>query len=473
MSSLSGSGGWGSLGSADLTINQMLDTTYSGRINGSGTLAKSGSGTLTLSGSNNYTGGTTISAGTLVANHADGSGVVDALGTGLITLNGGRLHSATDGTISNSLFMNAGTTSTISADTGKTLTLTNGPGQYFSLMGNLVIGANDAAGTVVMDAVPLNISPTAIITVANGRLRDNTNALGAYTASAAETRVASGATLDFSTSGGTIRNLQDGALGLGGAVAWGSSALVIDSGRFSGILDNQQSGSLIKETTGTLVLNGDNSAFTGAALVRGGVMIIGESANSSAIIGGEIDVGSGATLGGHGAVGNATILADGMLSPGNSIGTLTVNGNLTLGPGSALEIEIASNGASDRVDVSGTATVSGSNVLVTTIDPETSYQNGQLYHILTADGGISGEFAGVVSNSAFLDMSLAYGNTAADLKICLKTGCPKPVGPEQPSPALFTTVAQTRNQYATAGGLDSLAQTGSSLALYNSLLMLS
>ncbi|MGN7964208.1 autotransporter outer membrane beta-barrel domain-containing protein, partial [Brucella sp. 22210] len=42
-----------------------------------------------------------------------------------------------------------------------------------------------------------------------------------------------------------------------------------------------------------------------------------------------------------------------------------------------------------------------------------------------------------------------------------------------PSPALFTTVAQTRNQYATAGGLDTLAQTGSSLALYNTLLMLS
>ncbi|WP_176038816.1 hypothetical protein [Brucella tritici] len=34
-------------------------------------------------------------------------------------------------------------------------------------------------------------------------------------------------------------------------------------------------------------------------------------------------------------------------------------------------------------------------------------------------------------------------------------------------------MAQTRNQYATAGGLDTLAQTGSSLALYNTLLMLS
>ena len=472
MSSFSGSGGSVNLSFADLTINQMLDTTYAGTIAGTGRLIKTGTGTLTLSGTNSYSGGTTISAGTLVTNHQTG-GAIDALGTGLITLNGGRLHSAIDGEISNSLVVDAGTTSTISADTGKTLTLTNGPGQYFSLMGNLVIGANDAAGTVVMDAVPLNISPTAIITVANGRLTDNTNALGAYTASAAETRIASGATLDFLTSGGTIRNLQDGALGLGGAVAWGSSALVIDSGRFSGTLDNQQSGSLIKETTGTLVLNGDNSAFTGAALVRGGVMIIGESANSSAIIGGEIDVGSGATLGGHGAVGNATILSDGVLSPGNSIGTLTVNGDLALAPGSALEIEIASNGASDRVDVAGTATVSGSNVSVTTIDPETSYQNGQLYQILTADGGVSGEFSGVVSNSAFLDMSLAYTDTAADLKICLKTGCPKPVEPEQPSPALFTTVAQTRNQLATAGGLDTLAQTGSSLALYNTLLMLS
>ncbi|NKC04989.1 autotransporter domain-containing protein [Ochrobactrum haematophilum] len=34
-------------------------------------------------------------------------------------------------------------------------------------------------------------------------------------------------------------------------------------------------------------------------------------------------------------------------------------------------------------------------------------------------------------------------------------------------------MAQTRNQLATAGGLDTLAQTGSSLALYNTLLMLS
>ncbi|MBA8822344.1 outer membrane autotransporter protein [Ochrobactrum sp. P6BSIII] len=237
-------------------------------------------------------------------------------------------------------------------------------------------------------------------------------------------------------------------------------------------------GDLAKQGKGTLFLNGDNSSFGGSTTVEEGKLVIGDSDHSEAAFGGGIVVWTGAALGGYGTTGNATILSDGVLSPGNSIGTLTVDGDLTLKPGSALEIEIASDGASDRVDVTGTATISGSNVSVTTIDPETSYQNGQLYHILTTDGGISGEFAGVVSNSAFLDMSLVYDDTAADLKICLKTGCPTTVDPETPepelpSPALFATVAQTRNQLATAGGLDTLAQTGSSLALYNTLLMLS
>ena len=44
--------------------------------NGAGplTLIKSGTGTLTLSGTNSYTGGTTISVGTLQLGNAGGSG---------------------------------------------------------------------------------------------------------------------------------------------------------------------------------------------------------------------------------------------------------------------------------------------------------------------------------------------------------------------------------------------------------------
>ncbi|ELJ6560397.1 autotransporter-associated beta strand repeat-containing protein, partial [Salmonella enterica subsp. enterica serovar Havana] len=50
-------------------------------IGGSGNVVKSGADTLTLSGSNSYTGGTTISGGTLVASN------VEALGTGDVTNN--------------------------------------------------------------------------------------------------------------------------------------------------------------------------------------------------------------------------------------------------------------------------------------------------------------------------------------------------------------------------------------------------
>ncbi|GAS45758.1 autotransporter-associated beta strand repeat protein [Salmonella enterica] len=47
-------------------------------LSGSGSLMKTGTGELTLSGDNGYTGGTTITGGTLTADH------VDSLGTGLL-----------------------------------------------------------------------------------------------------------------------------------------------------------------------------------------------------------------------------------------------------------------------------------------------------------------------------------------------------------------------------------------------------
>ncbi|MCY5962170.1 autotransporter-associated beta strand repeat-containing protein, partial [Salmonella enterica subsp. enterica serovar 1,4,[5],12:i:-] len=73
------------LGSGDVTDNATLELntggTFDNAISGSGQVVKSGDETLTLSGANSYTGGTTISGGTLVASS------VEALGTGDITDN--------------------------------------------------------------------------------------------------------------------------------------------------------------------------------------------------------------------------------------------------------------------------------------------------------------------------------------------------------------------------------------------------
>lgn len=489
MSHFSGSGGSVTLGSADLTVDQSATTTYAGTIAGSGSLIKTGTGRLTLTGNNIYTGGTEISGGTLAVHQGS---VIDALGTGLITLNGGRLHSALGSSTLNSYLVAAGTTGTITTATGTSLWLNGGSGQSFSLQGDLVIGTNDARGDVIMDVIGTNAVPTSTITVAFGRLVDGNGSLGSLTAFAGATRIASGASLDFSAQGGTIRNLQDAAPGNAGTVKW-SGNLNVYGGSFSGQFDTSQGGALVKRSTDTLLLNGDNYNFRGTTSVADGKLIVGDANNSSAVLGGTINVLSGATLGGYGSVGETTVQSGGLLSPGNSIGILTVDGNLTLAPGSTLEVEIAANGASNRrsdiVGVTGTATISGSTVSVTAIDPQTSYKSAQNYTILHADGGVSGTFNTIVSKSAFLNMNVIYSGSDVVLNVAVKQdpvvpvdpetptpGLPEGPGtpePEKPSPALFTTVAQTRNQYAMAGGLDSLAQTGSSLALYNSLLMLS
>ena len=73
-----------------LTVgNGDRSATYSGNLSGTGaSLTKVGTGTQTLNGNNTYTGGTTVNAGTLMANNTEGS----AVGTSAVTVNsGGRL----------------------------------------------------------------------------------------------------------------------------------------------------------------------------------------------------------------------------------------------------------------------------------------------------------------------------------------------------------------------------------------------
>jgi autotransporter-associated beta strand protein len=83
-----------------LTVGGNNQTTaYGGLLSGNGSMVKAGSGTLTLSGNNTYTGGTTLSTGTLVIGNAA------AAGTGTITQSTGSslLKIDTTGTIANNM----------------------------------------------------------------------------------------------------------------------------------------------------------------------------------------------------------------------------------------------------------------------------------------------------------------------------------------------------------------------------------
>lgn len=251
------------------------------------------------------------------------------------------------------------------------------------------------------------------------------------------------------------------------------------------------------ENGGTLILN----ATAGTDVNNG----LGYSSAAS--------IKAGGTLGGNGTLGQTEIQSGGHISPGDgNIGTLTLKRYLNFIGESFYDVDIAGDGRSDQLLVAGKTTISDrAMVQVTALDPQTSYKTGQSYRILTSDGGIDGQFASAVSKSAFLDVALKHSANAVDLTIAQKdTGGENPGGenpggenpggenpggenpggenpggenpggenpggenPGSGKPGIFQTVAESGNQWNTAGALSTLAQRGPSLALYNSLLLLS
>ncbi|WP_299375296.1 autotransporter outer membrane beta-barrel domain-containing protein [uncultured Tateyamaria sp.] len=98
---------------------------------------------------------------------------------------------------------------------------------------------------------------------------------------------------------------------------------------------------------------------------------------------------------------------EGRFAPGNSIGTFTVTGDFAQTATGQLDIEIAADGGSDLVAVSGTATLDGT-LSVQGIGYPTGFPDTQSYTILTANGGIAGAFANVTDNLPDVDVVAAY-----------------------------------------------------------------
>ena len=164
------SGGHSNITTLTLNIGASQSHSYSGNItNGapSMTLTKSGSGTQVLSGNNTYTGGTTLSSGTLVIGHAN------ALGNGTLTQSSGDslLRIDTTGTVANamSLFnVSAHQSATLNGsitvnnaafdvDSGDTLTLSGSVGGSGGVTKNgsgalVLSGSNSNSGATTVNA---------------------------------------------------------------------------------------------------------------------------------------------------------------------------------------------------------------------------------------------------------------------------------------------------------------------------------
>ena len=125
---------------------------------------------------------------------------------------------------------------------------------------------------------------------------------------------------------------------------------------------------LIKGGAGTLNLTGNNS-YTGKTMVNAGSLYVNGDQSAAT---GATTVASGATLGGNGTLGGDVTVADGgTLAPGaqGAIGTLAIKGSLSLSSGSLLTFDFGqiSGGtqASDLVNVKGNLILDGTlNVAV-------------------------------------------------------------------------------------------------------------
>lgn len=248
-------------------------------------------------------------------------------------------------------------------------------------------------------------------------------------------------------------------------------------GVFAGIFSG--SGVVRTRGTGVLDITGSSDAFEGMTIVEAG------SLRLTGALGGLTRIGSAGTLTGNGTL--AQLDVSGRVSPGGAgIATLTVDDlninqvaslsatsgfargsiaaavattpDIVFRAGSIYAVDLAASGAGDRINATGTATLEGGTVAITTLDADLAYTDGMIFRILNAEGGLTGTFAGLTESSAFLDFALGYDPTGAFLRLS--------------QVRMFPDVARTINQRAAASALSTLLRPAGSdgLAVYNAVL---
>ncbi|EGX9043516.1 autotransporter outer membrane beta-barrel domain-containing protein [Salmonella enterica] len=399
------------LGSGDVTDDATLELntggTFDNAIGGSGNVVKSGADTLTLSGSNSYTGGTTISGGTLVASN------VEALGTGDVT-DDATLELNTGGDFDNAISGSGKVEK--SGDDALTLSGANTySGGTLISDGTLVASNVEALGTG-------DVTDNAVLELNTGGDFDNAiSGSGQVEKSGDGTLTLSGSN---TYTGGTTIN--DGTLiatsvdALGSGDVTDNATLALNTG---GTFDNAISGSgqVVKSGDDVLTLSGANS-YSGGTLISDGTLVAsnvealgsGDVTNDAVLelnTGGTFDntisgsgrvvkSGDGAlTLSGANSYSGGTLISDGTLIAGrvDVLGSGDVTDNATL--------ELNTGGTFDNaISGSGQVVKSGDDVL--TLSGANSYSGGTLISDGTlVASNVEALGTGDVTDNATLEMN--------------------------------------------------------------------
>ncbi|EAM3144247.1 fibronectin-binding autotransporter adhesin ShdA [Salmonella enterica] len=366
-----------SLGSGDVDIaeNAKLELsqgTLDNNVTGEGQIVKSGSDELIVTGANDYSGGTTISGGTLIADHAD------SLGTGAVA-NSGVLQVG-EGELENTL---SGTGSLVKTGTGE-LTL-NGDNDY-------------SGGTTIDDGVLIadnadslgsgDIDNSGVLQVGEGELKNTLSGTGSLVKIGTGELTLNG---DNDYSGGTT--ISDGTLiadhadSLGTGAIDNSGVLQVGEGELENTLFG--SGSLVKTGTGELTLSGDNNTYFGDTTIAGGTLI---AANVNALGSGNIDNSGTLMLDANGAFELANVTTHSGATTALAAGSTLDAGQFTQEDGSTLSIDLgaATDDAvitADSVTLGGTLNVTGIGSVTDSWTPE-----AYTYTLIDSDSAITSDF---------------------------------------------------------------------------------
>ena len=380
--------------------------TQTGTIGGNGALTKTGNGTLILNGNNGYSGGTFISAGNLTISNllGAGSGNINLtnpaanLNIGAVkpanTINvsgaGGIVYGGNNGGLSGIRNVTGNSNLVVAVSGGSTFDLTGDMSTYggtitLTNVGGAFVRFNGSIGSPL---ATWNLDATGGAIDLNVRSGSTSNNLGALTGTI-------GATLTGRTGSGNN----------GGTTYYiGGNGL---NTTFSGIIQNGLGSTAINKVgVGTLTLDGGNT-YSGNTTISSGTLALtgsGGIANTPTIdvrSGAILDVaglstptlmlGSGQTLKGNGTVnGSIDSTGSGTVSPGASIGTLTVTNIATLGGTLFIELN-RTNGVQTNDILAAASIVYGGTLTVTNLGP--TLVAGDRFVLV--NGAFSGTFATV------------------------------------------------------------------------------
>jgi autotransporter-associated beta strand protein len=431
------------------------------------TVGGAGTGTLTIDNAASVSagsialGGVSGGAGTLNIGAGGAAGVLNtssisnsAGATGAVNLNETDSSYTFSASLNNTLTVNQnGAGTSILTGTNTYSGGTNLNAGTLRVSSNTNLGATTGSvtfngGTLQLGASITSFSRPVTLNAAGGTIDTGSFSLastGTFGGVGGLTKVGSGTLLLNGTSsytggttvsGGVLRGTTDSLQGNIVDNANVTFAQATD-GNYAGVMSG--TGSLIKLSAGNLILAGANT-YTGATTVTGGTLTVNGSLRSP------VTAGAAGRLSGVGSInGNVNVL--GTLAPGNAAslyGTLTVRGDLQLSAGSVLLVNTNADGRNSRVNVTGSANMAGS---ISVLAGSGNYSANTQYTVLSAGNGLTAAGpTAVTTDLAFLTPTVS--SDANNLYVTLTRNSTS-----------FSKVTKMSNERATAGYLDSLAQS--------------